>query len=175
MNASASARGSFEDDLDAVTGNAHAAQAAIRPGDQPNDPAATPVGHRMVSPSAVERSDRRGQQAEELLPADAHLQVAVEVHSAAGDGGPDGEHLAFRQRSRRAVRPGHPVAINQHDGAQGLRNALAPDHVQDRRARVDVEIDAVAGASLGREVRGEGGEQLERDLMPRRPPRDTPA
>ena len=164
MNASAvTLRASFEDDFDLVAVNVQAAHPATSQGREADEPAAD----RPVSPDGVpvrvERSDRRRQKAEELPPGDAHLQVPVEGHSAAGNGGPDGEHLAFRHRSRRAIRPGHPVAINEHDGAQRLRNAVAANHLQNRRPGIDIEIDSVAGASLGREVNSQGGEQLEPD------------
>ena len=68
--------------------------------------------------------------------------------------------------ARRAIRPGHPRAVDEDDGAQRLRDALAPDHVEDRGALVDVQLDPVAGARLGREVLGERREQLEGDPHP---------
>ena len=67
--------------------------------------------------------------------------------------------IARVARSGRATHS--PSTSTMAHSASGM--PLAPDHVEDRGARVDVEIDAVAGARLGRKARGEGGEQLERD------------
>ena len=68
--------------------------------------------------------------------------------------------------ARRAILRGHPRAVDEDEEALRLGDPLAPDHVEDRGARLDLQLDPVAGARLGREALGEGGEELEGDPHP---------
>jgi len=152
-----------DEHVDAMTGHHDTANTVIGKPLESDDPAAGIGVSADRIPDRLERSDRRGEEPEELLPAEAHLHAVADVHSAARDRRPDGEYLALRERSRRPLRPGHPVAVDKHDRAQRLGHALAPDQIEHRGSGRYVELEAVARARLGGEVRGERGEEFQRD------------
>src|SRR5665647_3204760 len=121
----------------------------------------------------VDRIARAAQPRDELPGRATHLalRLATCLHaSTAGDGWPDRQSITLLQMPGRTEASRDEYAIDEHDVRHAVRHVKLLDDALHRRAAVDVEWNLVIrphpSVVLDRQIFGQVGEQLERDLHP---------